>query len=224
MGYAGPRQFIRLPYSTCSPHLAPSASHLEHIAPIFPNGASSSYMAPSTSQMATFGFHVVPTAPYSDSSYVAPMQWMQLSYSAYTQLPYGPVWCMWLLYGSCSPIGCMELLYGGIDLPYGSIRLPHGTRGSHTAHTNPIWPHLGAMQLSYGANCLPYGTIWLPNGSHMAHMAPAWCTWLPHGPHMVHVAPIWHHLPPIWCTQHTYSAQSSHMVLICHMWLPHSAI
>jgi hypothetical protein len=37
------------------------------------------------------------------------------------QLPHGSVWWMWLLYGSCGPIGCMELLYGSIHRPCGSI-------------------------------------------------------------------------------------------------------
>jgi hypothetical protein len=238
MGYAGPIQFMQRPYSTCSSHLAPSASHLEHIAPIWlPYGTCCSHMvhaAPVWHHPPPMWLHLAPICcpllPYSASSHVAPIQWMQLSYSGIC-LPYGTQSSHMTLCGACGSCRAHVVPSSAWSSYMAAYTFHMAPSGSHTAHVAPIQctplpygPHFGVMQLPYGATCLPNGTIWLPHGFHMAHMAPAWCTWLPRGPHTVYVAPIWHHLPPIWCTQHPYSTHSSHKILICHRRLPHGAI
>jgi hypothetical protein len=145
IGYAGPIQLLRLPCSICSSNLAPSASHLEHVAPIWlPHGTCCSHMvhaAPLWHHPPPIWLHLAPvwwpllhTVPINQSNsmtYMPPMEWMRLSYSA-IRLTYGAHSSHMAQCGPCvSYMAHMELLYGSIQLPYGSIRL-------QLAHVAPI--------------------------------------------------------------------------------------
>jgi hypothetical protein len=160
MGYAGPIQLTWLPYSRCSSNLAPSASHLEHIAPIWlPYGTCGSHMvhaAPLWHHPPPIWLHLAPiwwrllhTVPINQSNsmtYMAPMKWMRLSYSD------------------------IRLTYGA----HSSHMAQCGACGSYMAHAVPS----GAWS-SYMA---AYSSHMAPSGSGMAHVAPIHHAPLPYGP------------------------------------------
>jgi hypothetical protein len=223
-------------------HLAPTwlpygthGSRMVHMAPAWsPHSACGSHLAPSASNMATSGSHMVPTAPIQCQLQCGPHAVDEALIECHpppiwcTQLPYDPVWCMWLLYGTAAaytshmaPMWHMWLSY---STHHSHIRPPFG---SHAApiwrQLPPIWHHLTPTWLPYGthgSSMVHMAPAWSPHsacGSHMAqsasntvHTAPIQCTQLSYGPHMSCAAPTQCHLTPIHCLRLWFCACGSH--------------
>jgi hypothetical protein len=145
-----PIQHMQLsPGTICLPHGARS-SHMASIWHMwFPYGASSSYVAPSTSHMATSGSIMVPTAPIQCQFQCCP-PCMQISYSS-IHLPYGAHNSHMALCGE-----------------RGSCMTHDGALSTHTVHTALIW-----------SSYVTCGSHIVPSDSHTVPAAPVWCMWLP---------------------------------------------
>jgi hypothetical protein len=179
--------------------------------------------------MATSGSHMVPTGPYSASSYVAPMQWTPLSYTAIC-LPHGAHSSHMALCGGCGSFMAHPVPLGAWS-SYMAAYIAHMAQsGSHMAQVAPIQrtplPY-GPIRESCSSHMVPFASHMATSGSHMA----LWHTWLHHGTHgstMVHMAPAWSphsacgshlapaasnmvHTAPKQCTQLSYSPHMSHV-------------